>query len=65
MEKLLEQQAGFAVPNWCGAIDISRATYYNLPPHLQPHSVKIRSRRIIIEPPSAYLQRIRSLQQAS
>jgi hypothetical protein len=65
MEKPLIQPAGFAIPGWCEAADISRATFYNLPPELRPHSVKIRKRHIIVEAPKDYLLRIRTLQQAA
>lgn len=65
MEKRNISQAGYSVPQWCEEVGISRPTYYNLPPELQPFSVKILKRRIINESPSKYLQRIRSLQQAA
>ena len=65
MEKRSNTRAGWAIPPWCEEAGYSRATLYNLPPELQPHSVKIRKRRIIIEAPSDYLARIRSLQQAA
>jgi hypothetical protein len=65
MEKRSNTRAGWAIPPWCAEAGYSRATLYNLPPHLQPHSVKIRSRRIITESPSEYLARIRALQESA
>lgn len=50
--------AGFAITPWCRAAGYSRATYYNLPDALRPQSVKVGKRRIIIEQPADYLQRI-------
>lgn len=65
MQNFVAVPAGWAIPPWCEAANISRATFYNLPSALRPHSVKIRRRRVIIESPADYLQRIRSLQQVA
>jgi hypothetical protein len=54
-------QAGFPISAWCAATNISRAHYYNLPPELQPSSVKIGKRHIVIEPPQDYLRRVHLL----
>jgi hypothetical protein len=54
--------AAYHVKDWCKAVGLSRATYYNLPPHLQPQSVRIGGRRLVIESPHDYLQRVASLQ---
>jgi hypothetical protein len=53
-------RAGYNLKDWCESAGFCRATYYNLPPDLQPKSVRILGRRIIIEPPDAYLQRVAS-----
>ena len=50
--------AGFAIEPWCKAAGYSRATFYNLPQDLRPHSVKIGKRHIIRETPQAYLARL-------
>ena len=54
-------QAGYSIPEWCVAVRISRAHYYNLPPELQPNSVRIGKRHIVIEPPQDYLRRVHLL----
>lgn len=50
--------AGFAIGPWCRAAGYSRATFYNLPVELRPHSVKVGKRHIIRETPEAYLARL-------
>jgi hypothetical protein len=50
--------AGHSVRNWCRAAGFSKATLYTLPFELQPVSVKIGKRRIVIEQPADYLRRI-------
>ena len=65
MEKRSNPPAGWAIRPWCEETGFSRATFYNLPHHLQPHSVKILTRRIIKESPQEYLARIRALQEAA
>ncbi len=54
-------QAGYPIAAWCAAANISRATFYNLPPELQPSSVKLGKRRIVIEPPQDFLRRVHLL----
>lgn len=53
-------QCGYPVPAWCRAANISRATFYTLPPESQPQSVKLGKRRIIIEAPQDFLRRVQS-----
>ena len=57
-------RAGFHITDWCDAVGFSRATYYNLPVELQPQSVRIGGRRLVIESPHDYLQRVANSQQA-
>lgn len=54
-------RSGWDVRTWCGAVGISRALWYELEPAYLPVSTKIGKRRIIIEPPSDWLQRISQL----
>ena len=65
MKKLHSQydRAGYSITDWCADIGISRAGFYNLAPELQPKSVKIGKRHIVVEAPSAYLERIAAQQQ--
>ena len=68
MDKQTSQQippaikVGRGVNEFCAAIDLCRGSYYNLPPELQPKSVKFGKRRIIIEDPRSYLERIAAAQ---
>ncbi len=55
-------QAGFPVNAFCAAINIGRTTFYALPPHLQPKTVKIGNRTIVTESPAEYLARIAAVQ---
>ena len=57
------ERAGWSVPSYCSAVGYSRAMYYLLPPELQPKSVKLGKRRIIIEPPADYLARLAATQE--
>jgi hypothetical protein len=58
-------RAGFHITDWCDAVGFSRATYYNLPVELQPQSVRIGGRRLVIESPREYLLRVANSQQAA
>lgn len=51
-------QAGYSIPEWCRAVGISRASYYNLPPEQQPRTARIGRRHIVIESPADFLNRI-------
>lgn len=55
------EQAGYAPAAWCQAASISRAKLYQLPPDMQPHSVKLGRRRIITESPRQFLDRIAAM----
>lgn len=55
------EQAGYAIAEWCKLVSISRPKLYQLPPELQPSSVKLGRRRIIDEGPRDWLKRIGSL----
>ena len=59
-----QPRAGWSVADWCDCVDIGRASYYALPPELQPASIKLGKRRIITEQPGDFLKRI-SLQSAA
>ena len=59
------EQAGYAPADWCRRTSISRAKLYALPSNLQPRSVKLGRRRIIIEDPAAYLARLAQSQEAA
>lgn len=52
------RQAGYSIPEWCRAVGISRASYYNLPPGQQPRTAHIGRRHIVIEAPADFLNRI-------
>lgn len=56
------QRAGFSINEYCAAIDLCRASFYNIEPELRPRSVLIGRRRIIIEPPAEYLARLAAAQ---
>lgn len=52
------KQAGYSIPEWCRAVGISRASYYNLPADQQPRTARIGRRHIVIEAPADFLNRI-------
>lgn len=52
------EKSGYSVPIWTAAVGIGRATFYTLPPDARPESVTVGARRIIIEPPAAWLKRM-------
>lgn len=54
------KRAGYHLKPWCKSTGICPATFYNLPDEQRPQSVLIARRRIIIESPEAYLQRMAS-----
>jgi hypothetical protein len=53
-------QAGRSMETFAHEVDLHRATLYALPEELQPESVKIGRRRIIIESPEAWLKRMQA-----
>lgn len=53
-----QQQAGFAIKDWCAAVGIGRSTFYVLPERLRPRTAKLGKRNLVIEAPRAYLDRI-------
>jgi hypothetical protein len=59
------ERAGWLLVPWCADASIGRATYYKLPPKLQPHSVKVGKRRIIRESPADWLARMAAAQEAA
>jgi hypothetical protein len=56
-------QAGWKLYSYCKIISITPQFYYSLPEELRPRSVKLRKRRIIIEPPRKYLERLAAAQE--
>lgn len=57
--------SGFSIEMWCRAVGISRTSEFCLRQEEKPHSVQVGRRRIIIEHPRDWLQRMRSLQEAA
>lgn len=57
-----EANSGWSVDDWCERTGISVGLFYKLPPELRPESVKLRSRRVIAEPPADYLKRVAAMQ---
>ena len=55
---LAAERAGFRVRDWCALTSISRASYYALPAEKQPRSITFGRRRIIVESPAAWLERV-------
>lgn len=55
-------QAGFSIAEWAAAVGISRAGYYVLPRAIKPVTVNVGKRRIVIEAPAAWLQRVAEMQ---
>ena len=52
-------KSGWNILDWCREAGFSKSTYYNLEGEGKaPRSVKIRRRRLIIEAPADYLNRI-------
>ena len=58
-------RAGWSIPSYCEACDISRATFYNLPANKRPRSLHIGKRHIVIEPPAEFLERLAAEQEAA
>jgi hypothetical protein len=52
------QRVGWAVKRFCDEADISLAMFYKLGPHQRPASVKVGSKRVVIESPAAWLSRM-------
>ena len=58
------ERAGWAIKEYLPLIGIGETTFHGLPPEKQPKSIKIGHRRIIIEPPRAYVERLAQMQAA-
>jgi hypothetical protein len=58
-------RAGYSVADYCPIVGYSRPYYYLLSPDLRPKSIKLGKRRIIIEAPRAYLERLAAAQEAA
>jgi len=48
----------FYVSQWCQQAKIGRSFFYELPPELAPRQVTIGRRRLVIEDPRAWAERI-------
>jgi predicted DNA-binding transcriptional regulator AlpA len=55
-------RAGWKFSAFCEAVGLSRSYIYMLPEDRRPHSVKLGKRRVIVEAPSDWLQRIGAAQ---
>ena len=55
-------KAGWSVEEFCQLTALGRSKLYELPPDQQPASVHFGRRRVITEPPAAYLARIAEMQ---
>lgn len=49
---------GWAIPDWCAAVSISRSALYTMSPEIAPRSISLGRRRIIVESPGDWLRRI-------
>jgi hypothetical protein len=58
-------QAGFSILEWAASVGISRAGFYVLPPEIKPAMVSVGKRRIVIEAPTAWLQRVAEMQRTT
>jgi hypothetical protein len=56
---------GFKVSAWCKVVGISRGMFYRLEGDMAPRTAKIGDRRIVVEQPEDYLNRITTQQQAA
>jgi hypothetical protein len=61
---VVNERAGWDIPSWCGACDISRAKFYTLSPQMRPRTLKLGKRHIVIESPAEYLGRLAAAQEA-
>jgi hypothetical protein len=50
-------KAGWSIPAWCEGADLSKSTYYDLPPDVAPQKVRIGARTVIVEAPKDWLER--------
>lgn len=57
-----DEQAGWSLRQWCGAIGVCTATFRNLPPELRPLTARLGKRVIIAEDPQVYLRRVAQAQ---
>lgn len=58
METQEAEQAGYTVKAFAAKTAVSTGLLYKLPESLRPHAIKIGSRLVITEPPSAWLKRV-------
>ena len=57
-------KVGRSMSEFGDAISVSRSHLYALPEELQPFSVKIGGRRVVVEDPRAFLERLLAAQRA-
>ena len=55
------QKAGWQMGEYAELVGFGRSKLYTLPKELQPKSVRVGSRRVVIEPPRAFLRRYAAL----
>jgi len=55
---ITETPTGRSVAAFAHAVGYGRTSIYELPPELQPQSIKLGRRRIIVEQPADWLQRV-------
>ena len=58
------QKAGWKMGEYADLVGFGRSKLYTLPRELQPKSVRVGSRRVVIEPPAEYLARYAALQES-
>lgn len=51
-------RAGWRVRDFCAATSLARSTFYALPAEQRPRTIHIGKRRVVVEPPSAWLARV-------
>jgi len=56
-------QAGWSIPAWCAATDLSKSTFYDMPPDVGPRKVRIGARTVVLEAPKDWLERRRREQE--
>ena len=56
------QKAGWQMGEYAYLVGFGRSKLYTLPSELQPKSVYVGARRVIIEPPREYLDRLAATQ---
>lgn len=58
------EHPGSQMARFCKEVGISLATFYNLPEHQKPLTIRLGKRRVPVETPEEYKRRILAMQQA-